>query len=109
MDDSDKIGVLASDGLINTMQGNAAVGKRDQKQGRPSGADDRAPMPVNAVDAVGRKLKASYDQMLREPIPDKLMELLDQLEQSESDRDDAEQDDAVNDNVATGRSSTGEE
>lgn len=41
-------------------------------------------MPEHAVDAVGRKLKAIYDEMLREPIPDKLMQLLDELDNAVS-------------------------
>jgi len=41
-------------------------------------------MPPQAVDAVGRRLKASYDRMLREPIPDKLIQLLESLERSQA-------------------------
>ncbi|MCH9809517.1 MAG: hypothetical protein K0U74_17485 [Alphaproteobacteria bacterium] len=50
-----------------------------------SGGDSRpkAPeMPDAAIDAVGRKVKQSYEKLLKEPIPDRLIELLDQLEQS---------------------------
>ena len=51
------------------------VSDNNQKAGKLS-----SPMPAQAVDAVGRKLKARYDAMLKEPIPDKLMQLLDQLD-----------------------------
>lgn len=61
------------------------MGKQDDKAGENAGRDKgKKPMPPQAVDAVGRKLKASYDQMLREPIPDKLMQLLDELDRSQS-------------------------
>jgi hypothetical protein len=52
------------------------------------GASGRAPatagtkrMPAAATDAVGRKLKESYGELLREPIPDKFMQLLQQLDE----------------------------
>lgn len=35
--------------------------------------------------ALGRKLRESYDQVVREQVPDKFMLLLDQLKKSESD------------------------
>lgn len=38
-------------------------------------------LPAAAADAVGRKLKASYSELLREPIPDKFMQLLQQLDE----------------------------
>lgn len=40
--------------------------------------------PAAATDAVGRKLKASYGELLREPIPDKFMQLLQQLDDGEA-------------------------
>ena len=51
------------------------VSDNNQKAGKLN-----SPMPPQAVDAVGRKLKARYDEMLQEPIPDKLMQLLDKLD-----------------------------
>lgn len=67
----------------------------DKAKGEPVAGPSRnsrtARLPLQAVDAVGRKLKASYDQMLREPIPDKFMELLERLERGpdcEEEKDD---------------------
>jgi hypothetical protein len=34
--------------------------------------------------ALGRKLRESYDQVVKEAVPDKFMQLLDQLKQSEA-------------------------
>jgi hypothetical protein len=36
--------------------------------------------------ALGRKLRESYDEVVREKVPDKFKLLLDQLKQSESDK-----------------------
>ena len=36
--------------------------------------------------ALGRKLRESYDEVVREKVPDKFMTLLDQLKKSESDK-----------------------
>ncbi len=45
--------------------------------------------PAASVDeaiqgALGRKLRESYDEVVREQVPDKFMKLLDQLKQSEN-------------------------
>lgn len=61
----------------------------DDRQDKSGAKSSGNAMPSPAVDAVGRKLKARYDQILREPIPDKLMQLLDDLESSEGDSSDA--------------------
>lgn len=63
-----------------TMQEFLHEGKMIEKKGG-------AALPSQAVDAVGRKLKASYDQMLREPIPEKLLQLLDKLDRSDPEVD----------------------
>jgi len=74
-------------GLIDAMQGSTAVGNQDDGSGKPEGGEGgRPPMPPQAVDAVGRRLKASYDRMLREPIPDKLIQLLENLERSQANK-----------------------
>ncbi len=73
---------ILSTGSNVAMQGRLAVGKHDDNQGKTSGNSAMNPMPPQAVDAVGRKLKATYDEMLREPIPEKLLQLLDDLDQT---------------------------
>jgi hypothetical protein len=60
------------------MQGSDVVS--DNEKDAKSSA---SPIPPQAVDAVGRKLKARYDEMLRAPIPDKLLQLLDDLDRSQ--------------------------
>ncbi len=37
--------------------------------------------PATVTDAVGRKLKSSYSELLREPIPEKFLQLLQQLDE----------------------------
>ena len=46
---------------------------------------DRAEMPLDrSVQAhIGRLLKASYDEMLSQPLPDRLVELLEELDKRE--------------------------
>jgi hypothetical protein len=38
------------------------------------------PKGKDVADALGRHLKRAYDQLLREPVPDKLLDLLKSLE-----------------------------
>lgn len=71
------------------------MGNENDDAGK-GGKDRRSPqLPPQAVNTVGRVLKASYDQMLREPIPDKFMQLLEDLERSQQNNErstDSEQD-----------------
>ncbi len=51
-----------------------------------NGADDPGPVPVVGEDIqkhLGRKLKASYDDLVRQPVPDKFRQLLEELERRE--------------------------
>jgi Anti-sigma factor NepR len=51
-----------------------------------SGADSPIPVPVVGEDIqkhLGRKLKASYDGLVRQPVPDKFLQLLENLERKE--------------------------
>jgi hypothetical protein len=41
-----------------------------------------ARLGVDAETVIGRRLKAMYDDVLREPVPDRFRELLDRLEQA---------------------------
>ena len=50
--------------------------------------DKERPVPVPPVgqdvqDHLGRKLKASYEDLVRQPVPDKFKQLLDELERRE--------------------------
>ncbi len=59
----------------------AAVAKDSTAAGKPRagarGLDSRS------QEAIGRALKAHYDDLVRAPVPDKFMELLDRLEATE--------------------------
>lgn len=57
---------------------------RDKKGSRPN-VDRAAPLPANARDAIGRRLRESLDRIVAEPIPDRFLKLLDQLERSGGD------------------------
>lgn len=63
----------------------SARGRHASEVGEPkmeSELHDRAARPRiddQVVDAIGRQLKASYDKLLAEPVPDRFLELLNQL------------------------------
>lgn len=53
---------------------------------RPAAASDDVPKPKTPVgDAIGQKLKAEYDKIAQEPVPDRFMDLLKQLEDGPDD------------------------
>jgi len=70
-------------------------GKRDSDHGgkdtdmqisQGNGSDDAGPVPALGQDIqkhLGRKLKASYDELVRQPVPDKFRQLLEELERQE--------------------------
>lgn len=51
---------------------------------RGEGAEGPRLEPV-AQNALGRELKAMYDQIVSEPVPERFVRLLDQLEHAETD------------------------
>lgn len=51
--------------------------------GASSGAGSRPKLEPRVQNALGRELRAMYDQVVSEPVPDRFRKLLDQLEQSE--------------------------
>ncbi len=58
----------------------------DMQISRGNGVDDRGQVPVVGEDIqkhLGRKLKASYDELVRQPVPDKFRQLLEELERQE--------------------------
>lgn len=65
----------------NIVKGVAEVSKdtpdRDNTRSTP-----KPSMPEPAADAVGQRVRASYGKLLDEPVPDRLLQLLDQLEKS---------------------------
>jgi hypothetical protein len=54
---------------------------------RPKIADEEKPtdatLDPKALEAIGRALKAHYDDLIHTPLPDKFVELLDRLEVEE--------------------------
>ena len=63
------------------VDGSKMKSERHEGVGRPR-VDDQV------VDAIGRQLKASYDKLLAEPVPDRFFELLDQLGRQDASADD---------------------
>ncbi|MEO1280481.1 MAG: NepR family anti-sigma factor [Pseudomonadota bacterium] len=51
------------------------------KTNREANAPSAPPLPDEAVDAVSKKLKSDYGKLLSEPVPDRFLELLNQLDQ----------------------------
>jgi Anti-sigma factor NepR len=61
-------------------------GKSGDMQTYPdNGTDDAAQSPIDKDirNHLGRKLKASYDELVRQPVPDKFRQLLEELERQE--------------------------
>ena len=63
------------------------AGKSSDMHTNPgNGADDPAAKPAidkNIRNHLGRKLKASYDELVRQPVPDRFRQLLEELERQE--------------------------
>jgi hypothetical protein len=53
-----------------------------------SGGSVRAHKPLDDLSSsqIGKRLKSMYDEVAREPVPDKFLSLLDNLERAEKDR-----------------------
>ena len=68
--------------------GSEMAGQRDSS-GKGKAAEDEAPQTVRPAldqkvqDAIGRSLKAHYDDLVNAPIPDKFLALLAELEAKE--------------------------
>lgn len=50
------------------------------------GAEQTASVDAAIQGALGRKLRESYEEVVREAVPDKFLHLLEQLKQSEKDK-----------------------
>ena len=60
----------------------AAGVKKVTEAGRPRARAVRG-LDTRSQEAIGKALKAHYDDLVRSPVPDKFMELLDRLEAKE--------------------------
>ncbi len=63
-----------------------SANQRAANEGNPN--NDRVDMPVldqKIQDAIGRSLKAHYDDLVKAPVPDRLLALLAELEAKEKD------------------------
>ena len=70
-----------------------AAGYSMNEESKPSGRPPRAPRPANArrgaeIDdpvqkAIGDKLRAVFEEVVQQPVPDRFVELLRKLEQQE--------------------------
>ena len=67
------------------------MAKRDpQPQGKPSSApeseDGGPPAPFAIHEHIGRQLRGLFDEVVTQPVPEKFLKLLDELEQKEAGR-----------------------
>lgn len=60
---------------------------RKSNASRNQSAAVEAPLGSKPLDAIGRALRAHYDELLREPLPSQFEELLSQLEAEETVKD----------------------
>jgi Anti-sigma factor NepR len=78
------------DGVAAAAAGSSVVrmGGKETTMHMESGNGKERPGPEKTIgpdvqDHLGRKLKASYDELVRQPVPDKFRELLEELERRE--------------------------
>jgi hypothetical protein len=65
-----------------------ASGSENEKMADKSPVEVASPDPAPAVDAhiqglLGRKLRENYDEVVREEVPDRFLQLLDELKRKE--------------------------
>lgn len=53
---------------------------------RPGAKTRRRPVDAAVQERLGRKLKSVYDEVLSEPVPDRFLDLLAELEAQDSER-----------------------
>jgi hypothetical protein len=73
---------MASKDLSNNGQGRRAVLAKDSKAAKPR-VDGGRGLDARSQEAIGRSLKAHYEDLVRAPVPDKFLEMLDRLEAAE--------------------------
>jgi Anti-sigma factor NepR len=66
----------------NRAEGKQTAAKESTVAGKPRVGSARG-LDSRSQEAIGRALKAHYDDLVRAPVPDKFMELLDRLEATE--------------------------
>ena len=66
---------------VNETQDDMIISKPGQE---PSGAGVAPNIGQDVQQHLGRKLKSAYDELVRQPIPDKIRELLEQLSRREN-------------------------
>lgn len=76
------------------MDQNNTTPNRGGKSGAPSGSRRRSPksgasVQMQVQDHIGRQLRAVYDDLLSQPVPDRFLELLDQLDKGKTEVQDA--------------------
>ena len=63
-------------------RGKKNEGKKMRAASQGSSGRDRTPIDPRIQVEIGKHLRAVYDDVINEPVPDKFMELLQKLEQS---------------------------
>jgi hypothetical protein len=58
----------------------------DQNEGRLANRQPVRPLDELSSSQIGKRLKSMYDEVVREPVPDKFMSLLENLERAEKER-----------------------
>ena len=59
----------------------AVLPLRKTRKAKPPAGLRKEPAPANIEGHIGRQLKAVYDDVLKQPIPDRFLDLLSQLEE----------------------------
>jgi hypothetical protein len=67
----------------NGGQGKQTAAASDSPVARKPRAGGARGLDARSQEAIGRSLRAHYDDLVRAPVPDKFMELLDRLEAKE--------------------------
>lgn len=65
---------------VRNMAGNKPGARAGEGAGKPG-------IQVQVQDHIGRQLRAVYDDVLNQPVPDRLLELLDQLDREKKGRE----------------------
>ncbi len=63
-------------------EGKGAVMAKDSEAAKPRIGSGRG-LDARSQEAIGRSLKAHYEDLVRAPVPDKFLEMLDRLEAAE--------------------------
>ena len=66
----------------NNGEGRRAVMAKDSAAAKPHVGGGRG-LDARSQEAIGRSLKAHYEDLVRAPVPDKFLEMLDRLEAAE--------------------------